>query len=360
MTFFRFDAMEASTRRVAPHDIAHLVADLVNPDSVNQQEVYQSIDGVRNTANLSADYEKTPQREIYLSTLRETFERHEEAKAISRLQQRCRMVIDKEYTIDVNNPNFCFSSQNSYLDFFLIIGKARGVDMFIPQAPPHTFTVTLNLRLPIKEFRAKYGTLGFNPTGAMLFVGQTSAEDLWIGMAPFAFFEEEGEPFDLSDKHGDTRLSTRHYRIMVAFIAFALSRLPERNYTVSSQYGINLDAPSPKWSDHFNIMYVQRLDLLLAVLRYTQRDDNEIKLTAQDLVMFNTTFIGRWRAFVQDAPDSWKADGWLTSHMPVGIVSAYGQNLPMAMSRTDEAHWTASRDYGKARFLTMAIATHIE
>lgn len=73
--------------------------------------------------------------------------------------------------------------------------------------------------------------------------------------------------------------------------------------------------------------------------------------------------VSSWQRFVRNAPPRWKEDGWMASRTPVGVATAYGQNLPIrgpASTRQDSAHWTASRDYNTARFLSTAIATHLE
>src|SRR5947199_310923 len=86
-------------------------------------------------------------------------------------------------------------------------------------------------------------------------------------------------------------------------------------------------------------------------------------MSCSDLIALNEAITNTWDTFVKDAPPSWKSDGWLESRRPLGVIAAYGQNLPIRTgddASLDEAHWTASRDFSKARFLSTALATHVE
>jgi hypothetical protein len=91
------------------------------------------------------------------------------------LHYRSKFVFDEDI-VDAKDPTFCFMTNKSNLDFFMIVGDQLGLHISFPTL---TFTVMLNLKLPIKEFQAKYGTLRFNPAGCMLYIGSTSAKDLW-------------------------------------------------------------------------------------------------------------------------------------------------------------------------------------
>lgn len=136
----------------------------------------------------------------------------------------------------------------------MIVGKSIGLSVFIPLSPSPTFTLTLNLKLPIREFRSKYGTLGFDPTGCMLWIGTGHAEDLWLAMAPNAYFDGDGTNFEMSEGYGDTRLSTVHYRIVVSFMNHVLIQIPGRAFYEFDPYAVDLDAAEPNFHLHLNAM----------------------------------------------------------------------------------------------------------
>jgi hypothetical protein len=95
----------------------------------------------------------------------------------------------------------------------------------------------------------------------------------------------------------------------------------------------------------------------------SSRAHNPITLTHPELIAFHNVIKDEWAHFVRDAPHSWKTDKWIQSRSPVGIVAAYGQNLPIHSgnpSAVDRNYWSASRDYHQVRFLTIALATHLE
>lgn len=161
--------------------------------------------------------------------------------------------MDEECTVDVNDPDYTFTASKSYLDFFLLVGTTCGIDTFIPLQPVHDFTITVDLHRPTKQFRAKYGTLGFNPSSSMLYVGSTSAEDLWLALAPEMYIEGTPADFHLRDRY-DSRLSARQYRMIIAFLAQVFQSLEGREFYVTNPYEFDPDGLSPEFDSHTNLM----------------------------------------------------------------------------------------------------------
>jgi hypothetical protein len=177
----------------------------MNDDSVDPKVIYDSICELPYTEAPDATYQKLPFTNVSLSSLCSSFDTKHEEKVLSILHHHSCLIIDDACTVDINNPNHCFLAKHSYLDYFMIVGTDIGVDMFIPQVPPAMYTAVLNLHLQIKEFHSKFGRLGFNPSGTILYVGSTGADDLWLAMAPDTFFNGV-------EDHGDCCLSTHHYQ----------------------------------------------------------------------------------------------------------------------------------------------------
>jgi hypothetical protein len=225
------------------HDIRALADDLATTDSVDIQELYNTLYDLPHGDTFVDGYSRLPEAEVRLSSLAHTYRTLDKKRAIQRLHQRSKLILDDELVVDTDHPNYCFSCSKSFLDFILVVGSDIGIDMFIPNVPSDPlFSVQLNLRLQIKEFKAKYGVLGFDPTGAMICIGQTPSEDLWLAFPLDEFLQPEGPPFCMADSHGDTRLSARHYRIILVFLITILTKLPGRNFYMLQPERVNLSA----------------------------------------------------------------------------------------------------------------------
>ena len=237
---------DTTTTRNGHHDIQALADGLAATDSVEIQELYNTLYDLPAGDDFIDGYSRLPEVQVTMSALARTYENKDTKRAIKRMHQRSTLVLDDKYTVDNDSTDYCFSCLNSYLDFILIVGSRIGIDIFIPNCPSDPrFSVDLNLRLQIKEFKAKHGVLGFDPTGAMLCVGETPAEDLWLAFPSDSFLNPEGPPFCMSDEHGDPRLSARHYRIALLFLITLLTKLPGRNYYLIDSHTADL-RPSQK------------------------------------------------------------------------------------------------------------------
>lgn len=232
------------------YDVTTLADPLAALDSLTTQDAYTGL--CREPSNLQGQnlFAQLPEVQVRLSTLRQVFEEKKASRAIARLHQRSTLQFDDEYIIHTDDPDYCFSCEKNFLDFILVVGSSRGLAMFIPDVlVDHTFSIELNLRLQIKQFRAKHGTVGFNPTGAMWCVGQTRSEELWIGMAPNEFFEEGNSEFVPTNESGDTRLTTRHARIMQSFFISLLTKLRGRQFEFERPYSTDLSGARPIMSN---------------------------------------------------------------------------------------------------------------
>lgn len=67
--------------------------------------------------------------------------------------------------------------------------------------------------------------------------------------------------------------------------------------------------------------------------------------------------------WVEDAPEEYKADDFLTSRIPVAVTTRFGQNQKLASSvelrNQEQGNWARDRDYSRIRYLTIALASHI-
>jgi hypothetical protein len=73
--------------------------------------------------------------------------------------------------------------------------------------------------------------------------------------------------------------------------------------------------------------------------------------------------IRSYEAWVEAAPDDYKSDLFLQSRIPVAVTSRFGQNQEFASSvdlwAEELDNWARDRDYGRIKYMTIALATHI-
>ena len=83
----------------------------------------------------------------------------------------------------------------------------------------------------------------------------------------------------------------------------------------------------------------------------------------EDLRNLDNKLVQGFSDWVNNAPQNWKLDGFISQNSPVIVTSRYGQNAAIALegNRSQEAAaWDRDRDYSKIAFLTVAIATSIK
>jgi hypothetical protein len=212
------------------HDVQELASHLEASDSVQPHEFYNDLH-TRPNGDIVGSYQRLREATVRLSTLEAAYERGDYKMAIRLLSQRSRLDIDEKYFVDIEDPRYFLSCDETYLDFILVVGDQPGIDMFIPNTDVnHHFALELDLRLHIKRFTPKKGVLGFDPTGAMLCIGQTPVQNLWLAMAPYSYFENDDRPFNLSKGYGDTFMDKHHRRILHIFLGKMLQSLPGSDF----------------------------------------------------------------------------------------------------------------------------------
>lgn len=95
----------------------------------------------------------------------------------------------------------------------------------------HNYVFNMDLSKLYRDFKGKYEKLGSDPKGRFLFLGKSRNDDVWLAMAPWTFFEDSSDHLAAGHITGDTRLSTKHYRMIVMFMAHVLTRLADRAFT---------------------------------------------------------------------------------------------------------------------------------
>ncbi|KAG1769738.1 hypothetical protein EV702DRAFT_1049616 [Suillus placidus] len=337
----------------SPFNLDEAPSGIESEDPLQQREVFDGIFLAREGQDDDGPtWEQTPICNMPLSAFERAFRRKDKAGAASFLLRRTNLRIDPQFTYAPDDGRLLWDASKHFLDFILVVSGAIGLDAFLPNTiSDHTFTVTLDFRLQTRQFRPKFGKLGFDPTGSMMAVGNGGACELWLGFCPLTNIEDVSEadeaPLLNEKKHGDTRLSTRHFRMATMFIAYALAKIPTLSFHLMHTYGTDED---------FSLWKIKDVTNLYATPTITLRLD--------DLKSLHRIMATEWNTWVQEAPPSWKVDGWLQLHAPISVACRYGQNQPIASSNpgarhVEERNWQAEREYSNIRYLSMAIATDL-
>ncbi|KAG1853395.1 hypothetical protein F4604DRAFT_1933291 [Suillus subluteus] len=337
----------------SPFNLDEVPLAVESEDPLQQREVFDSIFLAREGQDSTGPtWEQTPICNMSLSSFERLFRRKDKASAASSLLRRTNLRIDPQFTFASDDGRLLWDASRHFLDFVLVVSGAIGLDAFLPNTiSDHTFTVTLDFRLQTKQFKPKFGKLGFDPTGSMMAIGNGGACELWLAFCPLVNVEDisvaDEAPLLNEKKHGDTRLSSRHFRMAVMFIAYALGKIPNMHIHLMHTYGTDEDFSLWKIKDVTNIYATPTLTLRL-----------------DDLKLLHRNIVSNWDAWVQEAPPSWKVDGWLQSHVPLSVACRYGQNQPIASSNpnarsVEERNWQVEREYSNIRYLSMAIATDL-
>ncbi|KAG2045993.1 hypothetical protein BDR06DRAFT_1015119 [Suillus hirtellus] len=336
-----------------PFNLDEVPSGVESEDPLQQREVFDGIFLAREGEdNTGPTWEQTPICNMPLSAFERLFRRKDKSSAASYLLRRTNLRIDPKFTYASDDSRLLWDASKHFLDFVLVVSGAMGLDAFLPNTiSDHTFIVTLDFRLQTKQFKPKFGKLGFDPTGSMMAIGNGSACELWLGFCPLINVEDlsvaDEAPLLNEKKHGDTRLSSRHFRMAVMFIAYALAKIPTMPIHLTHAFGTDED---------FSLWKIKDVTNLYATPTLTLRLD--------DLKSLHQIIVSEWDAWVEEAPPSWKVDGWLQSHVPLSVACRYGQNQPIASSNPDargveERNWQVEREYSNIRYLSMAIATDL-
>ncbi|KAG2365886.1 hypothetical protein BDR07DRAFT_1373987 [Suillus spraguei] len=346
---FLSNAIEESS----PFNLDDVPSTVESDDPVPQEEVFHSMFIAREGQETTGrTWEQTPVCTLSLSTFEKVFRKKDKATAVNLLLRRANLRIDSHLTFAPDHHMLLWDASTHFLDFVLVVSGAIGLHAFLPNTiSDHTFSVSLNFRLHNKQFKPKFGKLGFDPTGAMMPIGTGASCELWLGFCPLTHIEDpslaDETPLLNAKKHGETRLSARHYRMAVMFIASALAQISSMPIHIMHTYGTDED---------FKQWTVKEVTNLY--------DQPTVDLRLEDLQALHRYIVSDWDEWVHNAPASWKNDGWLQSRVPLSIACRYGQNQAIASldptaRGVEEANWQAERQYTNIRYMSVAIATDL-
>ena len=202
----------------------------------------------------SLPYESLLLRTVHLSQFQRNFTSGRTSAGSSMLGNRTRILIDPDLIMQLAEDRLVWDSDRSVIDFMLCVGDRIGFDAAIPTEANRLWTASLNLRSPYRDFKCKYGCLGFDPAGRMLYLGQRDGEDIWLGMLPQSFLDSYDDNLPAAYSSGDTCLTARHYRQLVMIIASVLHRMHNRAFYCHDIYEIDLDGALPYFEKFTDVM----------------------------------------------------------------------------------------------------------
>lgn len=241
-----------------PVDIDAIASALEVDDHISQEELLQALFQSNVVPEAERDnYERLPTHSLRLSRLREAYRKKQSSQAIQYLGMRNKIKIDSDLHIPSDDDHLLWRLNDHSLDYILVVSGHVGFWAATPNVPvDHNFVLSLDLSQPYRDYKGKYGKLGFDPKGRMLYIGKCKNDDVWLAMAPWEFIDGGDEGCPAGHVTGDTRLSKRHYRMIVMFFAYHLESISDRGFTCHNPYGASLDDPDSDFGIHTNIMYV--------------------------------------------------------------------------------------------------------
>lgn len=152
--------------------------------------------------------------------------------------------MDDHYVIPGDSSRVAYkASQRGALDFGCYVPRRAGCATLFSNPPIGIWREwELDVNQPQKEFKAKHAFLGFDPVGAMLYLGRCNGEDVWGAWVPEMMFEDDSYiPVRTGTCSGDTRLSQEIYRWTLVFLAIVCEIQGISNITINSYYPVSLD-----------------------------------------------------------------------------------------------------------------------
>jgi hypothetical protein len=309
------------------------------------------------------------QGRLKLSALKYWYDKREK-NSVNILSARRAIQIDEEFKVPLGNGQVLMNTDECMIDYHLTVAKGVGFASILPNARScHRFGFDVDLRKPYFSFKGKHAMLGFDPAGAMLYIGRSSDEDVFLAMAPNEFIRGRAEPCPPGHSSGSTVMSRRHYRQTVMMLAHFLALIPQLAFfNIGEVYAQDLDSSRPHFEGITNILYAFPSGRSAFHFSHVSNSSNAsrdamFKLNFENVQHLDGLIVEKYDGWVDDAPDAWKADGFLLRRKPILVTSRFGQNARIA-TPGNEAHeaeaWQKERDYSKLAFVTFAIATSIK
>ena len=115
---------------------------------------------------------------------------------------------------------------------------------------------------------------------------------------------------------------------------------------------------------HLFSIYTCHTYQLLTSISYLREQGQCVYLNLQAMKRLDRMITRSYADWVEDAPEEYKSDCMLTPRLPVAITLRFRQNEELASSvklqQEEHDNWDRDWDYTRIRYLTLALATHIQ
>ena len=201
-----------------------------------------------------ADYRRTFDGTASLSLFGSAYNSNDKNFALAQLQRRTMIKYDNE-SLDPMNPEAMVWNMNKhYLDMLVAVSSSLGLWAIMPDVIQDIhYEFKLVPGKHFRDYKVKRAMLGFDPTGRMLWLGTSREEDVWLAMCPVAVTRGHILAFGDAPKNKSTRLSTAHYRMVMAFMISCLDDLQTHPIFGNDLYKIPLSGPIV-WSHYTNVL----------------------------------------------------------------------------------------------------------
>jgi hypothetical protein len=220
-------------------DIALVPDTLLAEDHMDQADVYlAALSGApRDRDQWLAQFRGMCASEIPLEKLEKIFKDGHSWHAIEMLRKRVKIGIGKKHAMDVDLRSMHWDTRETYLDLLVCVGAGIGLGPLIPNlVGHHNFSFRLELSRTSRRFTAKHVELGFEPSGAMVWIGRTGAgEDAWLAFVHHET-QSEDEEVPRQDESPHSCLTVDQQRRVVMFLASCLKTIAYRDVLVTNQY----------------------------------------------------------------------------------------------------------------------------
>jgi len=226
---------------------------LQSGDSVPQSEIASSmLNNVFRSANERDVYEARALQEISLTSLRHQYETHMASRAMyNLLSVRTRIKLEDRDQFLQNDPRTVWNANaDKRLDYICAMGSKLGLHAALTnRANDIEYEFAMDIK-PGLSFAGKYAQLGADQKESLLRIGSRPGEDVYIYMCLTEVLENIHSPVpEPGWCTGNTRMNSKHSRILTVFIAHCLSLMRDVTSVHCTQpYDIPLPPHPMDWT----------------------------------------------------------------------------------------------------------------
>lgn len=228
----------------------HLLSDYSNPDDyLSQDSIHAHRLSFSEPPPADESWRKATKtiKTVRLSFLKMVSEQDTAGDQMQFLNTPLKVSIDEEYLIP---PNAAVYAAQHRLDFFSILANKMGFGIILPPANlnvSNSFTFRLDLSHHLKALKLKvreslylfainreslsiylspqHGDFGYDPTGAVLFIGVHEGMNVYLVMADTDTFENPSKraPAGKTWSGGSTAMSARHRMMILTWFLYTMS-----------------------------------------------------------------------------------------------------------------------------------------